>query len=56
MILMLSLVRLELQAEMRGVFALYQKAAYKEGESDFCYTVEKGGFLSLPVSEGERDL
>lgn len=36
---------------LRGIFAFYQKAACKEGESDFCYTVEKGGFLSLPVSD-----
>lgn len=27
---------------MKGILALYQKAAYKEGESDFDYTVEKG--------------
>lgn len=50
---MLSSLRLELQLNMRlrGMFALYQKATCNEGESDFCYSVEKYDFLTLPVSD-----
>lgn len=34
---------------------MYQKATCKEGESDFCYTVGKGGFLKLPVSNRREE-
>lgn len=40
---------------LRGIFALYQKATCKEGESDFCYTVGKVGFLNLPVSNSREE-
>lgn len=52
-ILMLSLVRLELQAEyeIEGNLCLVSESNLWKGESDFCYTVGKHGFLSLPVSD-----